>query len=422
MCIAIFKPANIGLPSKETLQKCFQSNPDGAGFAFPIQKPDLSKKLKVLKGFETFEKFYTKFEELNATYDFKTLPLLIHFRIGTHGSKNSPEHTHPFVVSESYEDMCQLEAECDCAVIHNGILRFTGGTESNYSTTFFSRYDSAKQEYIPLLPWECPSDTMEFTKKIIYPLVTTEKFFQNNQLKELLKNLASDNKIVILNAEGEYFKIGDFSENEGVFYSNNSYIIPVKKKESKKQATTKTCSRTPSTNDKQIVEYNLRAEMIKFLSDKKQSLYLPYDEKIDTFEEALESCELKDFWPPNKRKSYDRIYASCLLYDPIFEPEMTWEKDTEFPESELYHFDSDSKFGVIQTPYLLYGNTFIWKPEDHCFDFWGVVKYNAFVAGYYEGNGKNMRWKTSRYKTYLDEMFPCAVQGERDTEGNSNAM
>ena len=33
MCVAIYKPENIQMPSLDTLKKCWEANPDGAGFA-----------------------------------------------------------------------------------------------------------------------------------------------------------------------------------------------------------------------------------------------------------------------------------------------------------------------------------------------------------------------------------------------------
>ena len=33
MCVAIYKPENIQTPSLDTLKKCWDANPDGAGFA-----------------------------------------------------------------------------------------------------------------------------------------------------------------------------------------------------------------------------------------------------------------------------------------------------------------------------------------------------------------------------------------------------
>ena len=33
MCVAIYKPENVQTPSLDTLKRCWDANPDGAGFA-----------------------------------------------------------------------------------------------------------------------------------------------------------------------------------------------------------------------------------------------------------------------------------------------------------------------------------------------------------------------------------------------------
>lgn len=107
MCIAISKPKGM-IINEPVLEKCFQSNSDGAGFAYCEDGI-----LHIEKGFFTIEDFkeaYKPHEEKEA---------LIHFRIKTHGEL-SAENCHPFMVTDTI------------AMIHNGIISGHGvGTRSD---------------------------------------------------------------------------------------------------------------------------------------------------------------------------------------------------------------------------------------------------------------------------------------------------
>lgn len=35
MCIIVYKPEGATMPSTDTLRRCFEENPDGAGFMWP---------------------------------------------------------------------------------------------------------------------------------------------------------------------------------------------------------------------------------------------------------------------------------------------------------------------------------------------------------------------------------------------------
>ena len=73
MCIAIYKPEGHLIP-QETLERCFNANPDGAGYMF--HKND---KLYIKKGFFTFKEFWSSYKRD------KSKQTVIHFRIKTHG-------------------------------------------------------------------------------------------------------------------------------------------------------------------------------------------------------------------------------------------------------------------------------------------------------------------------------------------------
>ena len=52
MCIIVVKKAGIDMPDTETFERCFWSNPDGAGFMYAD-----GKTVRIRKGFMDFDSF-----------------------------------------------------------------------------------------------------------------------------------------------------------------------------------------------------------------------------------------------------------------------------------------------------------------------------------------------------------------------------
>lgn len=179
MCIAIAKPANTVIP-KETLEQCFISNPDGAGYMFPVKK----KGLEVKKGFFTFEDFWNEYKK----DQYRTSA--IHFRIRTCGNIDE-ENCHPFLVNDNL------------GFIHNGIIQKVD-----------TKKDSTK------------SDSWHFNESILKNL--PENFTENNSIVTLLENFIGWSKIVFLDSKGQLkifnSKKGEWDKN--VWYSNSSWKIP----------------------------------------------------------------------------------------------------------------------------------------------------------------------------------------------------
>ena len=55
MCIAIIKPKNYEIPTKEELRTCWDNNPNGAGFMW-----NDGQIVHIEKGFLKFKHFYNK--------------------------------------------------------------------------------------------------------------------------------------------------------------------------------------------------------------------------------------------------------------------------------------------------------------------------------------------------------------------------
>ena len=176
MCIAIYKPENKEIP-RETLETCFENNPDGAGYMYAEDK-----KLHVRKGFFEMDKFWNSYKRN------KDKQAVIHFRIKTHG-KITKSNCHPFNIHNGL------------AFVHNGIITGYGN--------------------------DVTSDTKEFSRKMLQPLVAkwgNLALFQDPMIN-LLESRIGYSKLIFLDRHGNA-KI--FNEHKGkwkdkCWFSNTSY-------------------------------------------------------------------------------------------------------------------------------------------------------------------------------------------------------
>ena len=194
MCVIVAKKMGIELPSKTTLESCFDVNPDGAGLMYVNE----NKKVIIEKGFMTFEAFYQKLMELNKKYNLKKKALVMHFRITTQGG-TSPGNCHPFPVTDDEKKLKATYLECnDVAFAHNGII---------------SLYSMRDDKGL--------SDTMLLSKELLYPLfVYNKKFYKQKHNQELIEEIIGTDKIAFLDNKENITLIGEFKEDEGVLYSN----------------------------------------------------------------------------------------------------------------------------------------------------------------------------------------------------------
>ena len=187
MCVAIYKPAGIKTPSLETLYQCWETNPDGAGFALPI--PDNEKyAFHICKGFMTWEDFVRAFEKFNLA-DCES-DLLIHFRIATHGGI-SPGNTHPFPITKEKKYLQHTNILTNSVLIHNGML--------------------------PIEPeFRDISDTMELCRRLSdFPGKLPETL-------KLLNGFIGTNRIAIM-LPGKVHLAGKWTKINGVYFSNTHW-------------------------------------------------------------------------------------------------------------------------------------------------------------------------------------------------------
>lgn len=191
MCIIAAKAANIPMPSRETIRTMWNGNRDGAGFMY-VEKG----KVRIEKGFMTYESFEKALNKLEARLDLTRTPVVMHFRITTHGG-TKPENCHPFPITDSIGALKKLTCSTDLGVAHNGI--------------------------IPITPRRGISDTMEYIASQLAPLKRAmPRFYTNKDAMLLVKN-AIESRMAFLTGDGKIYTVGDFIKDEGVLYSNSSY-------------------------------------------------------------------------------------------------------------------------------------------------------------------------------------------------------
>ena len=188
MCIIVAKRTGIAMPDRTILKTCFDNNPDGAGVMWNEER-----KVHIRKGFMTWYDFECFTNKLEKRLDLTETSVVVHFRITTHGGTN-PHNCHPFPISSRVRDLKKLNYETDLAVCHNGVIPI---------------------KCIPKL-----SDTQTY---IVKRLSTFRKRFYEN--KACMKQIECEiqSKMCFLTDKGEIYLIGDFIEDNGIFYSNSSY-------------------------------------------------------------------------------------------------------------------------------------------------------------------------------------------------------
>jgi hypothetical protein len=172
MCVIIHRPPNVDIPFG-TLQKCWNSNPHGAGVMYSVDN-----QLVIEKGFMDFNNFIKYYEKIP-----KERGILIHFRYGTSGTL-TPDQCHPFLIHKNL------------ACMHNGIIDQYHGMDDK------------------------KSDTKLFCDKILKQL--PHNFLRNRGITLLIDEFTGGSILVFMDNLGKIFKIGQDSGicQEGCWFSN----------------------------------------------------------------------------------------------------------------------------------------------------------------------------------------------------------
>ena len=219
MCVIVYKPIGNKLPSKDTLKKCFDHNPDGAGYMLPIISKTGAPRVLIRKGLMTFDAFLQSLTSAFRKYtiDPFNTPIVMHFRISTQGGVQKGL-CHPYPVCGDYEKMRSLACLCNIGLCHNGIISrcsvssYYGGSHYDYKT---------KQWVTPKKNIPDYNDTMTFIKDYASLVIDGDRDFAKKQNKvDLLKRLCEYGRLAIMTAKGDVKLIGNFKEKNGIYYSN----------------------------------------------------------------------------------------------------------------------------------------------------------------------------------------------------------
>ena len=199
------------MPSNKIFRNCFINNNDGAGLMYANPKTGM---IEIEKGFMTWSSFETRLEELKSKYDdFKDMNFVAHFRIGTQG-KNDEHTCHPFPISSKDKLLRKVRLTTDMGFVHNGIL----SDYSNRSYDYKTRTYTTKQSLL--------SDTQLFIKHQLNSYKSLNRnFLKNKQVRDFIARYAGENasKFAFIDKGDTLYLFGNFTEDEGVYYSNSSY-------------------------------------------------------------------------------------------------------------------------------------------------------------------------------------------------------
>lgn len=242
MCIIAIKNAGIAMPSDDIIANMFYANPDGAGFMYSD-----GKKVQIRKGFMTLNDFRKAIDQLAKTHDLKHTPLIMHFRITTHGG-TCPSNTHPFPVTDNINLLKSTKLPASLGVAHNGIIR-------------------------SVTPRSGISDTMEYIATQLAPLTrAVPNWYADRDLLDMVSN-AIKSKMAVLNPQGNITTIGDFIEDKGILYSNTSYkgygarySTPV--------SNTAVCTKTTTSKGKQFKLDPLPMKRVMLIDEKYPGAYV----------------------------------------------------------------------------------------------------------------------------------------------------
>lgn len=205
MCIAIYKKSGIKAPSNDILKRCFNKNPQGAGYMYVDKSID---KVIIRKGFMNFNEFINDYKStIKNPFD---IDIVYHFRISTQGGINK-ELCHPFPLVDNYDDMRKLNFKADCAIAHNGIIELTS---ERYYQGFGLQYGTRGASY---------NDTMTFIKDYLSLIIDNQNWYNDKNKCKLIEKLIGNSRLAILDKTGHCELIGNWILDDGIYYSNSCY-------------------------------------------------------------------------------------------------------------------------------------------------------------------------------------------------------
>ena len=189
MCIICVSPKGVPQPSTYAIRTMFKNNPHGAGYMVAR-----NGKVFIHKGFMTIDDLLDQLAYERFTADDA---VVYHFRISTQAGVN-PQMTHPFPLSSRLENMTALDLSCSVGITHNGVIKLTSTGDKKYS------------------------DTALFVAKYMpYIIERPEDLHDDAKIDAIAELIGS--KMAILDKTGFIRTIGEFTNENGILYSNHTY-------------------------------------------------------------------------------------------------------------------------------------------------------------------------------------------------------
>lgn len=194
MCVIVYKPAGAAMPSRGELRACWERNPDGAGLMYPQ-----GGKVRLSKGFMTWEAFEEALREAEEGADLAALPVALHFRIATHGGV-APGLCHPFPVRSDYAAMRRGSALCEVGFMHNGTL---SGLRTGAGV----------------------SDSMAFAASVLAPLRgMCGDLLADERAARVVGATAQGSRFLLMDGGGAVRRFGAWEASGGAMYSNLAHL------------------------------------------------------------------------------------------------------------------------------------------------------------------------------------------------------
>lgn len=191
MCIICVSKSGVRQPTVTELNTMFRNNPDGAGYM--VARHGM---VSISKGYMDFGEFLNAVRREHFT---ERDSVVYHFRISTQAGVN-PEMTHPFPLSNRLERMEKLDTTCRIGVAHNGVIRLTADPDNR-------RY----------------SDTALFITQYLRVLIQRREDLRDRRVLDTVWNLAQS-KFAIMDGGGYVATVGEFLNQDGLLFSNASYM------------------------------------------------------------------------------------------------------------------------------------------------------------------------------------------------------
>lgn len=188
MCIIAVKPSGKPMFTEEGIRQMFSRNRDGAGLMWTENDT-----VYIKKGLMTVE---AVLNFLNSR-KWDDIPVVLHFRIGTAGPNNEL-NCHPYPIKRKNDF---LEGTCDLAMAHNGVMH-------QYNPPISSKIN----------------DTQVFVNTVVSKL--PDNFLENEAICKLIENDVDPSRLCFLDKKGTITRFGKWIEEDGYFYSNDSFRIP----------------------------------------------------------------------------------------------------------------------------------------------------------------------------------------------------